>query len=66
VDGFVDALVSGEDSDPVRMYYNYADPTLEKADAHEYYWREHYEQLLSIKSEWDPRRVFENPQAVGS
>ncbi len=64
LDGFVEALTSGRDADPRRMYYNYADPTLSERDAHLFYWRGHYERLVRVKREFDPRRVFSNPQAV--
>lgn len=48
------------------MYYNYADTTLGKDEAHERYWLEHYGRLEEIKRSVDPGLVFLNPQSVGS
>jgi hypothetical protein len=48
------------------MYYNYADPTLSAADAHEQYWLSNYPRLSQIKQQVDPTLLFLNPQTVGS
>jgi hypothetical protein len=48
------------------MYINYADTSLSKDDAHKHYWLGHYDRLVSVKGAYDPKRVFEGPQLVGS
>lgn len=35
-------------------------------EAHRRYWRGHYERLVGVKKVFDPERVFEGPQLVGS
>lgn len=48
------------------MYINYADTNLSKTEAHTRYWKEHYTKLVDIKTKYDPKKVFEGPQLVGS
>jgi len=48
------------------MYINYADTNLTKAEAHTRYWKGNYERLVGVKSKFDPGKVFEGPQLVGS
>lgn len=48
------------------MYINYADTNLTKDEAHAHYWGPHYDRLVAIKEKYDPGRVFEGPQLVGS
>jgi hypothetical protein len=65
---FVSDIEAAEESSTgtLGMYYNYADPTLSKEEAHERYWLEHYGRLAEIKKVYDPKLVFENPQTVGN
>jgi hypothetical protein len=48
------------------MYINYADTNLTKDEAHTHYWKDNYAKLVSLKSRYDPNKVFEGPQLVGS
>ena len=48
------------------MYINYADTSLGKDEAHSRYWLGNYQKLVGVKTAWDPKRVFEGPQLVGS
>jgi len=63
---FVSDIEAAESNVTLGMYYNYADPTLSKDEAHERYWLEHYGKLAEIKKDYDPNLVFENPQTVGN
>lgn len=47
-------------------YINYADTELNSATAHQRYWGAHYDRLVSVKNSYDPGKVFEGPQLVGS
>ena len=46
------------------MYINYADPTLSKADAQKFYWRNSLPKLQKIKAQLDPTEVFYYPQSI--
>ncbi|EOA82713.1 uncharacterized protein SETTUDRAFT_173389 [Exserohilum turcica Et28A] len=48
------------------MYVNYADTILTNTEAHTRYWGENYPRLASLKSTYDPKKLFEGPQIVGS
>ncbi|OAL00483.1 FAD-binding domain-containing protein [Phaeosphaeriaceae sp. SRC1lsM3a] len=62
---WVKAIESG-DTVQHGMYINYADTNLTKTEAHTRYWKEHYSKLVDIKTKYDPKKVFEGPQLVGS
>ncbi|KAI4700798.1 hypothetical protein J4E81_003762 [Alternaria sp. BMP 2799] len=66
LNGWVDAIEKASEGEQFGMYINYADTNLTKADAHSRYWGEHYERLVGIKGVYDPQKVFEGPQLVGS
>lgn len=63
---FVSDIEAAESNLTLGMYYNYADPTLSKEEAHERYWLQHYGRLAEIKKRVDPNLVFLNPQTVGN
>ncbi|CZR66617.1 related to reticuline oxidase precursor; berberine bridge enzyme [Phialocephala subalpina] len=63
---FISDIEAAESNVTLGMYYNYADPTLSKEEAHERYWLEHYGRLKGIKESVDPGLVFLNPQTVGN
>ena len=63
---FVSDIKDAESNINFGMYYNYADPSLSKDEAHKYYWLQNYERLAQIKSVVDPNLVFFNPQTVGN
>ncbi|KUJ09586.1 FAD-binding domain-containing protein [Mollisia scopiformis] len=63
---FVSDIEAAESNLTLGMYYNYADPTLSKEEAHERYWLQHYGRLAEIKKSVDPDLVFLNPQTVGN
>lgn len=68
--GFLNGWVKAiEDASPVGamgMYVNYADTNLTREEAHRRYWGGHYDRLVEVKKMYDPGRVFEGPQLVGS
>ncbi|KAF8853592.1 FAD-binding domain-containing protein [Acephala macrosclerotiorum] len=63
---FISDIEAAESNLTLGMYYNYADPTLSKDEAHERYWLEHYGRLKEIKEGVDPGLLFLNPQTVGN
>jgi hypothetical protein len=63
---FVSDLQATETPKVLGMYYNYADPTLSPADAHNKYWLSNYARLSAIKTKVDPGLLFLNPQTVNS
>ena len=66
LNGWVDAIQKAQDKGQLGMYINYADPTLTAAEAHQAYWLDNYKRLSQLKDEFDPNKVFMNPQAVNS
>jgi len=62
----VDDILAAESNVTLGMYYNYADPTLSKYEAHERYWLQSYPRLAKIKGQVDPNLLFLNPQTVGN
>jgi hypothetical protein len=66
LNGWVKAIEDASQGVQFGMYINYADTNLTKGEAHGRYWGSHYDRLVSIKGKWDPKRVFEGPQLVGS
>lgn len=66
LNGWVDAIEQAQGKEQIGMYINYADPTLTTAEAHHLYWLDNYERLSRLKDEFDPNKVFMNPQAVNS
>jgi len=66
LNGWVKAIEDASEGAKFGMYINYADPNLTKEEAHTHYWKEHYERLVELKEKYDPGRVFEGPQLVGS
>ncbi|KAF1947674.1 FAD-binding domain-containing protein [Clathrospora elynae] len=66
LNGWVKAIEDASPGVQFGMYINYADTNLTKTEAHSHYWGAHYDRLVSVKGVWDPKRVFEGPQLVGS
>ena len=63
---FVSNIEAAESNITFGMYYNYADPTSTKDEAHLHYWLQHYPKLAQIKQQVDPGLLFLNPQTVGN
>ena len=66
LNGWVDAIEKAQGTGPLGMYINYADPTLSAETAHKVYWPNTYDRLSSIKTAYDPKKLFMNPQAINS
>lgn len=66
LNGWIKAIQDASPGVNYGMYINYADTSLSKTDAHSHYWLGHYDKLASLKQVWDPKKVFEGPQLVGS
>ncbi|KAL1799930.1 hypothetical protein ACET3X_000272 [Alternaria dauci] len=66
LNGWVEAIEEASGGEEFGMYINYADTNLSKTEAHSRYWGEHYARLARIKGVYDPDKVFEGPQLVGS
>jgi hypothetical protein len=66
LNGWVSAIEAGDPTVKHGMYINYADTNLTKSEAHTRYWKEHYTKLTDLKTRYDPKKVFEGPQLVGS
>ncbi|KAH3917616.1 hypothetical protein HBH56_042700 [Parastagonospora nodorum] len=63
---WVTAIESGDTLVKHGMYINYADTNLTNSEAHTRYWGKNYAKLVDIKAKYDPKKVFEGPQLVGS
>jgi hypothetical protein len=66
LNGWVKAIENASNGAQFGMYINYADTNLTDSVAHTRYWKENYARLLSVKGKYDPGKVFEGPQLVGS
>ena len=66
LNGWIGAIQNAMPTTTFGMYINYADTSLSKADAHSHYWLGHYDKLAQLKTVYDPSKVFEGPQLVGS
>jgi hypothetical protein len=66
LNGWVTAIMDTMPTVNFGMYINYADTSLSKDDAHKHYWKDNYAKLAQIKSVYDPKKLFEGPQLVGS
>lgn len=66
LNGWVKSITDAVPDKNYGMYINYADTSLSKDEAHSHYWLTHYEKLSALKQTWDPKKVFEGPQLVGS
>jgi FAD/FMN-containing dehydrogenase len=66
LNGWVSAIEAGDPTVKHGMYINYADTNLTKDEAHTRYWKDHYAKLVDLKARYDPKKVFEGPQLVGS
>jgi hypothetical protein len=66
LNNWVKAIEDASAGQQFGMYINYADTNLTKAEAHSHYWGSHYDRLVQIKGSYDPKKVFEGPQLVGS
>ncbi|KAH6616117.1 hypothetical protein B0J18DRAFT_296543 [Chaetomium sp. MPI-SDFR-AT-0129] len=64
LDGWVDAFTSGLEESQWGMYVNYADPTMDREQAQQVYYRQSLPRLRDIKKAVDPDEVFYYPQAV--
>jgi len=63
---WVSAIESGDALVKHGMYINYADTSLTNSEAHTRYWGKNYAKLVDVKARYDPKKVFEGPQLVGS
>jgi len=66
LNGWIKAISDASPGVNFGMYINYADTNLTKAEAHSHYWLGHYDKLVTLKQAYDPKKVFEGPQLVGS
>ncbi|KAF2731368.1 glucooligosaccharide oxidase [Polyplosphaeria fusca] len=66
LNGWIKAISDASPGKTYGMYINYADTSLSKDDAHTHYWLGHYTKLAQLKGVYDPKKVFEGPQLVGS
>ncbi|KAJ4305528.1 hypothetical protein N0V90_001059 [Kalmusia sp. IMI 367209] len=66
LNGWIKAITDASPGVNYGMYINYADTSLTKEEAHGHYWLGNYERLAALKDVWDPKKVFEGPQLVGS
>ncbi|KAF2028066.1 FAD-binding domain-containing protein [Setomelanomma holmii] len=66
MNGWVKAIEEASPGQTFGMYVNYADTNLTKDEAHTRYWKEHHARLVVLKERYDPGKVFEGPQLVGS
>lgn len=64
LDGFVDAIVGGEDRLVYGAYFNYPDPRMGREEAEVRYWGDALPRLREIKTAVDPDEVFYLPQSV--
>lgn len=64
--GWVQGIMDAMPTVNFGMYINYADTNLTSDQAHTHYWKDHYAKLVDIKARYDPGKVFEGPQLVGS
>ncbi|KAL7275672.1 hypothetical protein RUND412_001379 [Rhizina undulata] len=62
----VNTIITAQPETKFKAYTNYVDPTLSASEAHELYYGDNYERLLSIKKSVDPDLVMWNPQAIGA
>ncbi|RMZ71685.1 glucooligosaccharide oxidase [Pyrenophora seminiperda CCB06] len=66
LNGWVKAIEDASGGSHYGMYVNYADTGLNRTEAHSRYWGGHYDRLVKLKGVYDPVKVFEGPQLVGS
>jgi hypothetical protein len=66
LNGWVGNITAAMPSVNFGMYINYADTSLTKDEAHTHYWKDNYPRLATIKQAYDPKKLFEGPQLVGS
>lgn len=67
LNGWIAAIQNAQSTtQQLGMYINYADPTLNASQAHAAYWLDHYSRLSTIKTAFDPNKLFSNPQAINS
>jgi hypothetical protein len=66
LNGWVGNITAASPGVNYGMYINYADTSLSKEEAHSHYWLKNYDRLVKIKQVYDPDKVFEGPQLVGS
>lgn len=66
LNGWIKAISDASPGVNHGMYINYADTSLTKDEAHSRYWLGNYEKLAKLKAVWDPKKVFQGPQLVGS
>jgi hypothetical protein len=64
LNGWVDSFTTNLDTTQWGMYINYADPTMDRAEAQENYWRQSLSKLQQIKADVDPTDIFYYPQSV--
>lgn len=64
LDGWVKAFTNNLDKSQWAMYINYADPTMNRTEAQDVYYRQNLARLQQIKADVDPKELFYYPQAI--
>ncbi len=64
LDGWVKAFTNNLKTDQWGMYINYADPTMNRTEAQNVYYRQSLPRLQQLKAQYDPNELFYYPQAV--
>ncbi len=64
LDGWVKTFTDNLSRDQWGMYINYADPTLNRADAERLYYGQNLAKLQQLKAQLDPTELFYYPQAI--
>ncbi|KAK4211998.1 glucooligosaccharide oxidase [Rhypophila decipiens] len=64
LDGWVKSFTNNLDKSQWAMYINYADPTMNRTEATDVYYRQNLARLQQIKAQVDPNELFYYPQAV--
>ncbi|KAK0637404.1 hypothetical protein B0T17DRAFT_568097 [Bombardia bombarda] len=64
LDGWVKSFTDNMDVSQWGMYINYADPTMNRTEAQNNYWRQSLPKLQQLKAQLDPNEVFYYPQSV--
>ncbi|KAK3313725.1 hypothetical protein B0H66DRAFT_359042 [Apodospora peruviana] len=64
LNGWVKSFTDNMEKSQWAMYINYADPTMNRTEAQDVYYRQNLPKLKQIKAQVDPNELFYYPQAV--